>query len=268
MSVLLSNLLFSAALVSACEQAVEAQQWAILTASSVAGYSCKVIGKAVIKGARRGATKSPKAKVRLNSAEKRQQITLTCKINAAARAAKAKEEAIQMASDGNTLSAVTIAARAAQVSAQKAVNAVRKLQALLAPKKVKAKTAQKTITGILVVKSSRLSLKEEWELKAAFQGPVKGSNTKIADVRNELKARAHIKEAKQKDLAIDKAKKAAMRQKWIELRKEKIARICTNAWMHSGIWVDSFLVEACNDSDYETREKAYTELLALVGAAA
>ncbi len=261
------NALFIQALVTTCEEVIEAQQWAILTASSLASFSCKVVAKAIVRGARRGATKPAKANVRLNSAEKRQQITLHCKAKAAARAAKVKEEAAQMASGGNTLSATTIAARAAQASAQKAVNAVRKLQALLTPKKVKINN-QKTITGILVVKSSRLSLREEWELKSAFQGPVKGSNTKIADTRNELNTCAHIKEAKQKDLSIAKAKKAAMRKKWIELRREKIARICANAWMKKGIWVDSFLAEACNDSDYAIREQSYRELLALVGEVA
>ena len=59
-----------------------------------------------------------------------------------------------------------------------------------------------------------------------------------------------------------------MRQKWIELRKEKIARICAKAWMEKGIWVDSFLAEACNDSDYAIREQSYRELLALVGEVA
>lgn len=266
MSVLLNSLLFVSSIVNACEEIIEAQQWAILTASGIASFSCKVVAKAVVRGARRGATKTPKQKSRINSDEKRKEITLTCRAKAAARAAKAKQEATQMASCGNTLSAITIAARAAQASAQKAVNAVRKLQALITPKKVKVNN-EKTITGILVVKSSRLSLREEWELKSAFQGPVKGSNTKIADTRNELKTCAHIKEAKQKDLSIAKAKKAAMRQKWIELRREKIARICANAWMKKGIWVDSFLAEACNDSDYEVREKAYRELLALIGGA-
>lgn len=267
MSVLLNDLLFACFLEAACEQAIEAQQWAILAASSIAGYSYKVIAKAVVRGARRGATKAPKQKVRSNSTEKRQQITLACKAKAAVRAAKTKEEATQMASCGNTLSAITIAARAAQASAQKALNAVRKLQAMLVPKKAKVDNEKNTITGIISVKADNVSVAEkaaEYKLTHKVSAP----KNKICDAKDEFKTFKKVKEEKQKDLAIAKAKKAAMRQKWIQLRKEKIARICAKAWMEKGIWVDSFLAEACNDSDYAIREQSYRELLALIGVAA
>ena len=263
MSVLLSNLLFSAALVSACEQAVEAQQWAILTASSLAGYSYKVIAKAVVRGARRGATKAPKQKVRSNSTEKRQQITLAC----AVRAAKAKEEATQMASCGNTLSAITITARAAQSSAQKALNAVRKLQAMLAPKKDKVDNEKNTITGIISVKADNVSVaqRDSWH---KLTHVAKSTNNKIVNAKDEFKTFAKVKEEKIKQDKVNRAKAQALKEERIKLRKEKIARICAKAWMEKGIWVDSFLAEACNDSDYAIREQSYRELLALIGVAA
>lgn len=267
MSVLLNSLFFVSSIVNTCEEIILAQQWAILTASGIASFSCKVVAKAVVRGARRGATKSPVAKHKLNSAEKRQQITLACKARAAVRAAKAKEEATQMASCGNTLSAITIAARAAQSSAQKAANAVRKLENMINGKKTYTKKVKTITTGIISVKADNASIsqRDSWH---KLTHKVSGKGTKNANITAEFKTFAKAKEEKQKDLSIAKAKKAAMRQKWIELRREKIARICANAWMQKGIWIDSFLAEACNDSDYEVREKAYRELLVLVGEAA
>lgn len=277
MSVLLNNLLFAYFLEAACEQAVEVQQWAILTASSVACYSYKVIAKAVVVGARRGATKAPKQKVRLNSTEKRQQITLACKAKAAARAtkakeeaaaraAKAKQEAAQMASCGNTLSAITIAARAAQASAQKAVNAVRKLQALITPKKVKVNNEKNTIKGIISVKADNVSVaqRDDWH---KLTHVTKSTNNKIVNAKDEFKTFAKVKEEKIKQDKVNRAKAQALKEERIKLRKEKVARICAKAWMEKGIWVDSFLAEACNDSDYAIREQSYRELLALIGGA-
>lgn len=267
MSVLLNDLLFSAALEAACEEIIFAQQWAVLTASAIAGYSYKVVSKAIVIGVRRGTTKAPKQKVHLNSAEKRQQITLACKAKAAVRAAKAKEEEVEVASNGNIISDIKKAARAAQASAQKALNAVRKLQAMLVPKKAKVDNEKNIITGIISVKADNASIsqRDSWH---KLTHVTKSTKNKIVNAKDEFKTFKKVKEEKQKDLDIAKAKKAAMRQKWIQLRKEKIARICAKAWMEKGIWVDSFLAEACNDSDYAIREQSYRELLALIGVAA
>lgn len=267
MSVFLNNLFFSHALIAVCEEVIHAQQWAVLTASSLAGYSYKVIAKAVVRGARRGATKAPKQKVRSNSTEKRQQITLACKAKAAVRAAKAKEEATQMASCGSTLSAITITARAAQSSAQKALNAVRKLQAMLAPKKDKVDNEKNTIKGIISVKADNVSVaqRDSWH---KLTHVTKSTNNKIVNAKDEFKTFAKVKEEKIKQDKVNRAKAQALKEERIKLRKEKIARICAKAWMEKGIWVDSFLAEACNDSDYAIREQSYRELLALIGVAA
>lgn len=268
MSVLLNDLLFVSSIVNACEEIIEAQQWAILTASGIASFSCKVVAKAVVRGARRGATKAPKQKSRINSDEKRKEITLTCKAKAAARAAKAKQEEVEVASNGNIISDIKKAARAAQASAQKAVNAVRKIENMVNGKKTRIKKSKPiTITGIISVKADNASIsqRDSWH---KLTHVTKSTKNKIVNAKDEFKTFAKVKEEKQKDLSIAKAKKAAMRQKWIELRKEKIARICAKAWMEKGIWVDSFLAEACNDSDYAIREQSYRELLALVGEVA
>lgn len=263
MSVLLNSLFFVSSIVNTCEEIILAQQWAILTASGIASFSCKVVAKAVVRGARRGATKPAKARVRLNNAEKRKELTLEYQVKAKANKAKDAEKA----SNGSVLSEATKAARAAQSSAQKAANAVRKLENMINGKKTYTKKVKTITTGIISVKADNASIsqRDSWH---KLTHKVSGKGTKNANITAEFKTFAKVKEEKQKDLSIAKAKKAAMRQKWIELRREKIARICANAWMKKGIWVDSFLAEACNDSDYAIREQSYRELLALVGEAA
>ena len=267
MSVFLNNLFFSHALIAVCEEVIHAQQWAVLTASSLAGYSYKVIAKAVVVGARRGATKAPKVKVRSNSTEKRNELTLAYETKCNANKAKKEKEAIEMASSGGLLSVATKAARAAQSSAQKALNAVRKLQAMLAPKKDKVDNEKNTITGIISVKADNVSVaqRDSWH---KLTHVTKSTNNKIVNAKDEFKTFAKVKEEKIKQDKVNRAKAQALKEERIKLRKEKIARICAKAWMEKGIWVESFLAEACNDSDYAIREQSYRELLALIGVAA
>lgn len=261
------NALFIQALVIACEEAIEAQQWAILTASAVASFSYKVVAKAIVRGVRRGATKSPKVKVRLNSAEKRQQITLHCKAKAAARAAKAKQEEVEVASNGNIISDIKKAARAAQSSAQKAVNAVRKIENIINGKKTRIKKSKPiTITGIISVKADNASIsqRDSWH---KLTHVTKSTNNKIVNAKDEFKTFAKVKEEKIKQDKVNRAKAQAIKEERIKLRKEKIARICAKAWYDKGIWVPQQAANDCVSGVYEVREKAYTQLLALVGEA-
>lgn len=225
----------------------------------------KVIYKAMRLGARRGATKSPSARVRLNDEAKRASITLMCMNAQAANAAKRAADAHAIARNGNTLSDATKAARQAQSSAQLALNAVRALARAIEPKK--AHVAHTPVVHTPTTKVRAPKRARVYHMMHTVESVAQRTAEREELALIEAKHQASLAKHKA-DKEIARARRAAQRKLWIQLRAEKIARMCADAWYNKGIWVDPALAEACNDSDYSIRVSAYTELCALVGVAA
>lgn len=225
----------------------------------------KVMFKAMRLGARRGATKA-KVVYTLNSAEVRNSITARDHARALGRVAQRAAEAALLAAmvhkhQATGLSIATIAARAAQGAAQREANATRKagMPAKVArPHVIVVRSGPAKNKGAKRVHTPRVHTVESVAKQAADRAAVIASDMAFKVLMAKYK----------EDKAILRAKKAAQRKLWIELRAEKVARICAKLWMEKGVWVDRFLAEACNDACYEIRTSAMTELLALVGAAA
>jgi len=214
----------------------------------------KVVYKAMRLGARRGATKAPSARVPMNDEAKRDAITLACTNAKAAKAAKAAADARTIALVGSVMSQRTVAYRKAQGSAQKAINAVRALARMAETKKarvVHTPVVHTPTTKVRAPKKARV-----YHMMHTAESVAANAATKAAVIKAKV------------DKEIARARRAAQRKLWIQLRAEKIARMCANAWYNKGIWIDPVLAEACNDSDYSIRVSAYTELCALVGVAA
>lgn len=230
----------------------------------------KVLFKALRLGARRGATKAPSARVRLNDEAKRASITLMCMNAQAANAAKHAADAHAIARNGNTLSDATKAARQAQSSAQLALNAVRALARMVETKPSKVsptkayivRTANTPILGKLVGTHALAADYKSTHVVHATCG------AKVADVRGEIKTTSTLIAIRKANDVAAKAAAWALRQERIAMRRERIARMCSSAWYNKGIWIDPALAEACNDACYEIRTSAMTELLLLVGGAA
>lgn len=81
-------------------------------------------------------------------------------------------------------------------------------------------------------------------------------------------ARKAAKRLSREEWELQKAHRQALKEQYMALRVAKVNRICTEVWYNRGIYVDIFLIRACNDSDHDTRVAAMTELLALRGVAA
>lgn len=196
----------------------------------------------------------------MNNKAKRDSITLACTNARASKAAQRAADAHAIALVGSVMSQRTIAARAAQGAAQKAANAARK-----------AGTTKVARPHVIVVRSGPAKNKGAKRVHTprvhTVESVAKQAADRAAVIASDMAFKALMAKYKE-DKAILRAKKAAQRKLWIELRAEKVARICAKLWMEKGVWVDRFLAEACNDACYEIRTSAMTELLALVGVAA
>lgn len=197
-----------------------------------------------------------------NSAEVRAAITARDAQRALGRIA---EKAVIHEAQQQGISVLTLACRRAQGSAQKAINAVRALARMVEPKK-------SCVVHTPVVHTPTAKVRAPKRVRVYHMMHTIESVAQRTAEREELallEAQYQALLAKYKaDKEIARARRAAQRKVWIQLRAEKVARMCANAWYNKGIWIDPALAEACNDSDYSIRVSAYTELCALVGVAA
>lgn len=240
----------------------------------------------------------------MNNKAKRDSITLACTNARASKAAQRAADAHAIALVGSVMSQRTIDARATQGAAQKAANEARKAKKA-AHKEIKAlerhiavvtpvvqvrvvrntivaklegahqkDAAHKAKVGTIVSKSC--DYPEAAGFRTSKLHPIMAPKTEANAAKREaaekaaalVAARKAAKRLSREEWELQKAHRQALKEQYIALRAAKVARICAKAWMQKGIWVDRFLAEACNDSDHDTREAAYTELLALVGVAA
>lgn len=197
-----------------------------------------------------------------NSAAKKAEITARDAQRALGRIA---EKAVIRDAQQQGISVLTLACRRAQGSAQKAINAVRALARMVEPKKP-------CVVHTPVVHTPTAKVRAPKRVRVYHMMHTIESVAQRTAEREELallEAQYQALLAKYKaDKEIARARRAAQRKVWIQLRAEKVARMCANAWYNKGIWIDPALAEACNDSDYSIRVSAYTELCALVGVAA
>lgn len=134
--------------------------------------------------------------------------------------------------------------------------------------------AHKAKVGTVVTKQA--SYPEARGFRTSPLHPVMGPKTEANKAKREaaekaaalVAARKAAKRLSREEWLLQKAHRQALKEQYIALRIAKVNRICTEVWYKQGVWVDTFLVRACNDSDHHTRVAAMTELLALVGVAA
>lgn len=264
----------------------------------------KVAYKAMRLGARRGATKAPTPRARLNDEAKRASITMACANARASKADRAAADASAIALFGSVMSQRTIDARAAQGAEQRAINVMLKAHKAKKAAHKEIKALERSIMGIVPVVQVRAPRKA---LVAKLQGahatdmarrhvvvdkkafypeaagfrtsplhPVMAPKTAANAAKREaaekaaalVAARKAAKKMSRQEWELQKAHRLALKEQYMALRAAKVNRICTEVWYKHGIWVDTFLVRACNDSDHNTRVAAMTELLALRGVAA
>lgn len=261
--------------------------------------------KAVIKAANKAANKAI-ASIRaprtpMNNKAKRDSITLACTNARASKAAQRAADAHAIALVGSVMSQRTIDARATQGAAQKAANEARKAKKA-AHKEIKAlerhiavvtpvvqvRVVRNPIVAKLegahvkdkanrrLVVAKEASYPEARGFRTSPLHPVMGPKTEANKAKREaaekaaalVAARKAAKRLSREEWLLQKAHRQALKEQYIALRIAKVNRICTEVWYKQGVWVDTFLVRACNDSDHHTRVAAMTELLALVGVAA
>lgn len=216
----------------------------------------KVYFKAMrLVGRQLGSKDAIKPRATLNSMAKRQAITDRDTQRAHGRATKAAAEAAALAAmqHKHQITGVSVAkleARKAEGDAQRVINAARK-----AANPTKAHNHVKP-TYVKAAKVRAPKRAKVWHMMHTVESVAANAATKAAVIKAKV------------DKEIARARRAAQRKVWIQLRAEKVARMCANAWYNKGIWIDPALAEACNDSDYSIRVSAYTELCALVGVAA
>lgn len=197
-----------------------------------------------------------------NSAAKRAEITARDAQRALGRIA---EKAVVHEAQQQGISVATMMVRKAQGSAQRAVNAVRALARAIEPKK--ARVVHTPVVHIPTAKVRAPKRVRVYHMMHTVESVAQRTAEREELALLEAQYQALLAKYKA-DKEIARARRAAQRKLWIQLRAEKIARMCANAWYNKGIWIDPVLAEACNDSDYSIRVSAYTELCALVGVAA
>lgn len=279
----------------------------------------KVAYKAMRLGARRGATKAPTPRARLNAAEVRAAITErdhqrylgriaaleALAAEEAALSAAEKAEAIALAKVAHLalLSEATKAFRIAQGAEQREYNAMLKAHNARKAAHKEIKALERSIMGVTPVVQVRVvrpivaklqgahatdmarrhvvvDKKAFYPEAAGFRTsplhPVMAPKTAANAAKREaakkaaalVAARKAAKKMSRQEWELQKAHRLALKEQYMALRAAKVNRICTEVWYKHGIWVDTFLVRACNDSDHNTRVAAMTELLALRGVAA
>lgn len=221
----------------------------------------KVLYKALRLGTRRGATKAP-AVYTLNTAEVRERITARDIARAAGRAAQRAAEAALLAAmvhkhQATGLSIATLAARAAQGAAQREANALRKAGMPAKTPRTHVVVVRSTPTKVRGVKRTKV-----YHMAHTVESVAKQAEDRLSILAYEAAHKAFLLKCKE-DRMIAKAKRAEKRALYIALRAKKISRMVTDIWFNSGVMVDTYTVEACNDSEYCIREEAYKELLAL-----
>ena len=261
----------------------------------------KVLYKALRLGARRGATKAPVV-YSLNSADVR--LAITDRDTARAVCNKATAKVVEHMVQTQGISLATAQVRAAQSTEQKEWNATRKANALRKAAHKEIKKLERSIMGItpvvqvraprkaLVAKlegahaidkahkakvgtvvTKQASYPEAHGFRTSPLHPVMGPTTEANAAKREaaekaaalVAARKAAKRLSREEWLLQKAHRQALKEQYIALRAAKVNRICTEIWYKQGVWVDTFLVRACNDSDHHTRVAAMTELLALRG---
>lgn len=220
----------------------------------------KVIYKAMRLVCRRaGSRDAIKPRTPRNSAEVRAAITARDNGRSVEKVTMHHEAQVQ----GVSIS--TMLARKAQGSAQKAINAVRALARAIEPKK--APVVHTPVVHIPNTKVRAPKRVRVYHMMHTVESVAQRTAEREELALLEAQYQALLASYKT-DKEIARARRAAQRKVWIQLRAEKIARMCSSAWYNKGIWVDPALAEACNDACYEIRVSAYTELCALVGVAA
>ncbi len=194
----------------------------------------KAAAKEVAKAANKVHASIRAPRVPLNDATKRASITLAC---ANARAANIKA----VATHGNTLSAATVEARAAQGEAAKAANMARKAG-------MPTKTPR---PHVVIVRSGPVKNNGAKRVKAPRVHTVESALAQVAK-------KAAIVKAKE-DAQIAKAKKWAMRKEAYANRKAAMEVIASDAWMNAGIWLPEDLIRGANDWSYQVRIAAFKE---------
>lgn len=263
----------------------------------------KAAMKEVAKAANKvhAAIKAPRA--RLNDEAKRASITMACANARAAKAAKHVADAHAISTFGSVMSQRTIDARAAQGAEQRAINVMLKAHKAKKAAHKEIKALERSIMGVTpvvqvrvvrpivaklegahatdmarrhVVVAKEASYPEARGFRTSKLHPVMAPKTAANAAKREaaekaaalVAARKAAKRLSRAEWLLQKAHRQALKEQYIALRAAKVNRICTEVWYKQGVWVDTFLVRACNDSDHDTRVAAMRELLALVGAAA
>jgi hypothetical protein len=258
-------------------------------------------------GRRIGSAEAIKPRATLNDAAKRASITLACANARASKAAKHVADAHAIALVGSVMSQRTIDARAAQGAEQRAINVMLKAHKAKKAAHKEIKALERSIMGIVPVVQVRAVAKpivsklvgahqkdaahkakvgtivtkqasypEARGFRTSPLHPVMGPKTEANKAKREaaekaaalVAARKAAKRLSRAEWELQKAHRQALKQQYIALRAAKVNRICTEVWYKQGVWVDTFLIRACNDSDHDTRVAAMTELLALRGVAA
>ena len=263
--------------------------------------------KAANKAANKARAAIKVARVPMNDASKRASITLACTNARAANAAKRAADAHAVALVGSVMSQRTIDARATQGAEQREWNAALKahkankaahkeikklersimgvtpvVQVRAVAKPIVAKLegahaidkAHKAKVGTVVTKQA--SYPEARGFRTSPLHPVMAPKTEANKAKREaaekaakaVAARKAAKKMSRQEWELQKAHRQALKEQYMALRVAKVNRICTEVWYKQGVWVDTFLVRACNDSDHDTRVAAMTELLAIRGVAA
>lgn len=224
----------------------------------------------------------------------------------AALSAAEKAEAIALAKVAHLalLSEATKAFRIAQGVEQREWNATRKAFALRKAAHKEIKKLERSIMGIVpvvqvraprkalvaklegahttdkanrrLVVAKEASYPEARGFRTSKLHPVMAPKTAANAAKREaaekaaalVAARKAAKRLSRAEWELQKAHRQALKEQYIALRAAKVNRICTEVWYNRGIYVDMFLIRACNDSDHDTRVAAMTELLALRGVAA
>ena len=278
--------------------------WFMATFDIAVHASDKEDAKATAKAANKVHARIRAPRVPMNDEAKRASITLACANARASKAAKHAADAHAIALVGSVMSQRTIDARIAQGVEQREWNATRKANALRKAAHKEIKALERSIMGVTpvvqvrvvrnpivaklegahvkdkanrrLVANKQCSYPEAAGFRTSKLHPVMAPKTEANKAKREaaekaaalVAARKAAKRLSREEWLLQKAHRQALKEQYIALRIAKVNRICTEVWYKQGVWVDTFLVRACNDSNHDTRVAAMTELLALVGVAA
>lgn len=224
----------------------------------------------------------------------------------AARAAAeaAAHAALMHKHESSGISLATLEARATQGAEQRAINVMLKAHKAKKAAHKQIKALERHIAGVTpvvqvrvvrnpivaklegahvkdkanrrLVANKQCSYPEAAGFRTSKLHPVMAPKTEANRAKREaaekaaalVAARKAAKRLSRHEWELQKAHRQALKERYIALRIAKVNRICTEVWYKQGVWVDAFLVRACNDSDHNARVAAMTELLALRGVAA